>query len=64
MNAADHLAASEQLLAGVPEHYDNGFMWEAANMSLQAIAHGLLAVALEIGVPPVLPAPPGGASGT
>ena len=62
MNAADYLARAEQLLTLAAEQADDGYVHEEANLIARALTAAVMAVAVELGVPPV-PAPAGGGSG-
>lgn len=63
MTAAEHLAAAEQLISdAVVDDGITGPHAIKANIDL-AIAHGLLAVAIELGVPVTAAAPPAPAGG-
>lgn len=55
MSAADHLAASEQILASSYTDPDGAGMFGPLEWLLLALAHGVAAIAIELGVPGATP---------
>lgn len=53
MTAADHLAKAEQYITAATEDAGDGFPDGERNCLMYGILHTLLAIAIEMGVPPV-----------
>lgn len=59
MNAAEHLAAAEQYIAMASVTRPDDMGYERLDFTGLAQLHLLAAIAIELGVPPVTPAPGG-----
>ena len=63
MKAAEHLARAEELLAGPDNAADGAYEMIDVAMSLNALAHAVIAVGIELGVPHAVAAGPGADGG-
>lgn len=59
MTPAEHIATAEQLADQADDAYGSGLLDEAASKAARGLLHGVIAIAVELGVPHA--AAPGGA---
>ena len=64
MTPADHIAEAERLVGRIQDGYGDGPLGNPEEDALLAVAHALIALAVENGVPHAAPPATGGSGGS